>query len=217
MPVRVAFKPLLEKIWHAPDNFQFMEPLPLMHRRGIFIGALLIVLGLLLPGGGSSVPAQEDSPREAQLNIQSQTAEQPTGSVANPQEQLDAAMPDSDPGTEGDAEPPPQASVNNAANAGNNNNAGFHPGGIEEQWRSYRLGSGTTLAQLFRDNGLPPADVYAMAQVEGDGKPLSNLQSGQIVKIRQNAGGVVTGLAIESGNGEVLFTRQSNGSFNRVR
>ena len=78
--------------------------------------------------------------------------------------------------------------------------------------------SGKTLAQLFRDNGLPATDVYAMAQVEGAGKPLSTLQSGQTVQIRQNANGVVTGLTIDTGNGQqVLFTRQSNGSFVRAR
>lgn len=90
--------------------------------------------------------------------------------------------------------------------------------GIEQQWRTYRIESGKTTAQLFRDHGLPATDVYAMAQVEGAGKPLSTLQSGQTVQIRQNANGVVTGLTIDTGNGQqVLFTRQSNGSFVRAR
>ena len=80
------------------------------------------------------------------------------------------------------------------------------------------LNRGKTLAQLFRDHNLPPTDVYAMAQVEGAGKPLSSLQTGQTVQIRQNASGVVTGLTIDTGGGQqVLFTRQSNGSFIRVR
>ena len=57
-----------------------------------------------------------------------------------------------------------------------------------------------------------------MAQVEGAGKPLSNLKDGQMVQIRQNASGVVTGLTIDTGNGrQVLFTRQPNGSFIRAR
>jgi cell envelope opacity-associated protein A len=38
--------------------------------------------------------------------------------------------------------------------------------GIEQQWRTYRIESGKTLAQLFRDHNLPPTDVYAMAQVK---------------------------------------------------
>ncbi|MCL7707341.1 cell envelope opacity-associated protein A, partial [Enterobacter kobei] len=94
----------------------------------------------------------------------------------------------------------------------------FQNNDIEQQWRTYRVESGKTLAQLFRDHGLPPEDVYAMAKVEGDGKPLSNLQQGQMVQVRQNASGVVTALTIDTGdNQQVLFTRQPDGSFLRVR
>ncbi|MDD0039394.1 OapA N-terminal domain-containing protein [Shigella flexneri] len=39
MPGRFELKPTLEKVWHAPDNFRFMDPLPPMHRRGIIIAA----------------------------------------------------------------------------------------------------------------------------------------------------------------------------------
>lgn len=85
------------------------------------------------------------------------------------------------------------------------------------EWHSYTIASGQTLAQLFRDNNLPVNDVFAMARVEGDGQPLSALQSGQQVKIRQNAEGVVTGLTVEGGNGPVLFTRQPDGSFIRAQ
>lgn len=81
---------------------------------------------------------------------------------------------------------------------------------------SRRLGQNA--GPVFRDHNLPPTDVYAMAQVEGVGKPLSNLKDGQMVQIRQNANGVVTGLTIDTGNGQqVLFTRQPNGSFIRAR
>ncbi|MNN89096.1 Opacity-associated protein A LysM-like domain protein [compost metagenome] len=56
-----------------------------------------------------------------------------------------------------------------------------------------------------------------MSKVEGGGKPLSSLQAGQMVKVRQNANGVVTGLAIDNGSGQqVLFTRQGDGSYIRA-
>lgn len=84
-------------------------------------------------------------------------------------------------------------------------------------WRSYSVASGQTLAQLFRDNSLPVNDVFAMARVEGSDQPLSALKSGQQVKIRQDAQGVVTGLTVESANGPVLFTRQPDGSFIRAQ
>jgi len=86
----------------------------------------------------------------------------------------------------------------------------------QSEWRSFQIASGQTLAQLFRDNNLPVNDVFAMAQVEGDDKPLSTLHTGQNVKIRQDAQGAVTGLTVETDNGPVLFTRQSDGSFIRA-
>ncbi|WP_456311355.1 OapA family protein [Serratia proteamaculans] len=80
-------------------------------------------------------------------------------------------------------------------------------------WGEYTIAPGQTLAQLFRDNNLPVNDVFAMAQVEGNDKPLSTLHAGQTVKIRQNAQAIVTGLTLEGANGEILFTRQPDGTF----
>ncbi len=71
MPGRFELKPTPAKIWHAPDNFRIMEPLPPMHRRGIIIAAIVLVIGFLLPASETS-----DSPvvtREAQLDLQSQS------------------------------------------------------------------------------------------------------------------------------------------------
>lgn len=34
MPGRFELKPTLEKVWHAPDNFRFMDPLPPMQSSG---------------------------------------------------------------------------------------------------------------------------------------------------------------------------------------
>lgn len=81
------------------------------------------------------------------------------------------------------------------------------------QWHNYTIAAGQTLAQLFRDNNLPVGDVFAMAQVEGQDKPLSNLQTGQQVRLRINSRGTVTGLTLTTKNGPVLFTRQEDGSF----
>ncbi|MTD27585.1 LysM-like peptidoglycan-binding domain-containing protein [Erwinia sorbitola] len=81
------------------------------------------------------------------------------------------------------------------------------------EWHDFTIASGQTLAQLFRDNNLPVNDVFAMAQVEGDDKPLSTLHAGQAVRIRQDAQGVVTGLTLAGADGEILFTRQPDGTF----
>lgn len=214
MPGRFELKPTLVKIWHAPDNFRIMDPLPPLHRRGIIIAALLVIVGFLLPSGGDD-SVSEPVTRNAQLDIQSQAQPQPD---AQPM-QTQLVTPTNDPGQVAPVEPEPiQDEQPQEQTAAPEQTQVQQATGIEQQWRSYRVESGKTLAQLFRDHNLPPTDVYSMAQVEGAGKPLSNLQNGQMVQIRQNASGVVTGLTIDSGNGQqVLFTRQPDGSFIRVR
>jgi cell envelope opacity-associated protein A len=213
MPGRFELKPTLVKIWHAPDNFRIMDPLPPMHRRGIIAALLLLIVGFLLPSAddGEVTPAS----RNAQLDIQSQS--RPQSDIQPTQPQLIA--PSNDPGQVAPVEPEPiQEEQPQEQAAAPSEPQAQQPTGIEQQWRSYRVEAGKTLAQLFRDHNLPATDVYAMAQVEGAGKPLSNLQNGQMVQIRQNANGVVTGLTIDAGDGQqVLFTRQPNGSFLRVR
>lgn len=214
MPGRFELKPTLAKIWQAPDNFRIMDPLPPLHRRGIIIGALMVIVGFLLPSGGDDADTATVT-RNAQLDIQSQTRPQPDTQPV----QTQLVTPSNDPGQVAPVEPEPiqdeQPQEQAAAPA---EPQAQQPTGIEQQWRSYRVEPGKTLAQLFRDHNLPPTDVYAMAQVEGAGKPLSNLQNGQLVQIRQNASGVVTGLTIDTANGQqVLFTRQPDGSFIRAR
>ena len=220
MPGSFALKSTLEKIWHAPDHFRLMDPLPPMHRRGIIAGALLVVIGVLLPSedNGSSVQAS----REANLDLQSQSQPQSSGNQAVPLPPITNTPPVNDADQVAPVAPEPiqdeQPDQPQQQTASQPYQEPQSTPGIEQQWRTYRIESGKTLAQLFRDHNLPPTDVYAMAQVEGAGKPLSSLQTGQTVQIRQNASGVVTGLTIDTGGGQqVLFTRQSNGSFIRVR
>lgn len=195
--MRFAIKPWLARIWHAPDNIRLMDPLPALHRRGIIIATLVVVTGFLWP-----MPDETVRPvtRDAQLSIESQSPIR--AHLVNPPANTEPATPVEPSRVEEQPQTPtPQA----------NND-------IEQQWRSYRVESGQTMAQLFRDHNLPPADVYSMAQVEGSNKPLSTLQTGQMVQIRQNASGVVTGLTIDIGNDQqVLFTRQPDGSFERAR
>ncbi|WP_064556139.1 OapA family protein [Buttiauxella noackiae] len=198
MPMRFAVKPWLARIWHAPDNFRLMDPLPVMHRRGIIIAAIVIVLGFLWPTPDAPI---QPVTRDAQLSIESQSPIR--AHLVNPPENAAPVEPSR-------VEEQPQAETQAPVPHENND--------IDQQWRSYRVESGQTMAQLFRDHNLPPADVYSMAQVEGSNKPLSTLQTGQMVQIRQNANGVVTGLTIDIGNDQqVLFTRQPDGSFVRAR
>lgn len=212
MPGRFELKPSLAKIWHAPDHFRLMDPLPPMHRRGLILAALLVVIGFLLPATDTTTTVTSSAPREAQIELPSSTTTQQTAPEQTPPPVVSEPQ-QTAPFSETQQQQPIQQQQPTATP----NRSVASSGGIEQQWRAYRVEEGKTLAQLFRDHNLPPTDVYAMAKVEGDGKPLSTLQSGQMVKIRQNANGVVTGLTIETGGQSVLFTRQSDGSFIRAR
>jgi len=188
-----------------------MDPLPPMHRRGIIIAAVLVVIGFLLPSGDDSTT--QPVVRDAQLDIQ------PPPQQQQPM-QTQLVTPSNDPGAVAPVAPEPvQEQPDDQAQVQTPPPEQQQPTpGIDQQWRAYRVESGKTLAQVFRDHNLPATDVYAMARVEGAGKPLSTLQSGQMVKIRQNASGVVTGLTIDMGDGkQALFTRQPDGNFIRAQ
>ena len=211
MPGRFEVKPLLAKIWHAPDDLRILDPLPPAHRRGVIIAALVVVIGFLLPSADDSPPAQVT--RSAQLDFQSQTPQpdaQPLhAQLVTPSNDLDQVAPV--------APEPVQEEQPSEQQAAPSQTQPYQESRNTNEWHTYQVEAGKTLAQLFRDNNLPATDVYAMAQVEGSGKPLSSLKNGQKVQIRKNANGVVTGLTIESDNGQVLFTRQPDGSFIRAR
>lgn len=85
-------------------------------------------------------------------------------------------------------------------------------------WQRYQIQPGQTLAQLFRDNSLPVNEVFAMAQVEGNDKPLSNMKVGQEVRIERDANGVITALSVTTAdNTQALFRRQADGGYRRER
>ena len=61
-------------------------------------------------------------------------------------------------------------------------------------------------------------EVFAMAQVEGNDKPLSNMKAGQEVRIERDTNGVITALSVTTAdNSQVLFRRQADGSYRRER
>ncbi|MBX9446223.1 LysM-like peptidoglycan-binding domain-containing protein [Dickeya chrysanthemi] len=169
----------LRTLWHLPDDFSWMEPLPYFHRRCILLLLCLLLLVLLWP---VSPPAP----------MPSRQVEVPLSSTAPIQAQLVA----------------PTATANQTP----------RPATSGPNWQSYQIASGQTLAQLFRDNNLPVSDVFAMAQVEGQSKPLSNLHAGQNVRLQLNTQGMVSQLEIDTPDGQqVQFARQQDGSFIRVR
>jgi cell envelope opacity-associated protein A len=165
-----GLKALLLKIWHLPDGFGWMEPLPHFHRRWTLIFGAILLLALLWPYS----PDKQGFPVTQQAN---NVPLQADGQQQSPAE----------------AEP-----------TGN--------------WQRYQIQPGQTLAQLFRDNNLPVNEVFAMAQVEGNDKPLSNMKAGQEVRIERDANGVIGALSVTTvDNSQALFRRQADGSYRRER
>ncbi|QHA86930.1 LysM-like peptidoglycan-binding domain-containing protein [Serratia rhizosphaerae] len=163
-----GIKALLLKIWHLPDGFGWLEPLPYFHRRWVIIFGALLLLSLLWPYS----PDRDERPGRLEPQSAQQTDMQP-------------ATAESDPGG---------------------------------QWQRYRIQPGQTLAQLFRDNNLPVNEVFAMAQVEGNDKPLSNLKAGQEVRIERDSNGVIIALSVTAlDNRLVTFRRQADGGYRRQR
>lgn len=234
MPGQFALKAMIHRVWHAPDDFRLMDPLPTLHRRGIIIGIALVVIGVLLPtdntpvtpvsretplnlpvntpvtsGGQSTVPSTSQPVVTTPPRYNEPQPVQTSPALRSPEESI---QPDNESEAAGRA--PQERRTTTTSNTANTTNSTTG----QAQWHTWRVEPGKTLAQLFRDHNLPPTDVYAMANVEGPDKPLSSLQSGQEVKVRVNGNGVVTGLIVnDSENRQVLFTRESNGSFIRAR
>lgn len=84
-------------------------------------------------------------------------------------------------------------------------------------WREYEVKGGDTLSNVFRANKLPMSDLYALAAVEGVGKPLSNIKKGQLLRYKLNKSGELDMLQLEKEGSSVMFLRLSDGSFGRSR
>lgn len=87
----------------------------------------------------------------------------------------------------------------------------------EQTWQTYTIKEGQTLAQLFRDNQLPVNDAFSMAKSEGQQKSLSQLRSGQTIRLQRNPQGDVSMLEVTNSTGTVItYTRLSDGSYYRT-
>ncbi|WP_226573100.1 LysM-like peptidoglycan-binding domain-containing protein [Mangrovibacter yixingensis] len=234
MPGQFALKAMIHRVWHAPDDFRLMDPLPALHRRGIIIGIALVVVGVLLPADNPPVaPVSRETPLSLPGMAPATPGGQNTNSAFNqpvvttPPRYNEPQPAQTEPvlrSPEESIQPDNESESSGSSTAGRTShersstasNATSTTG--QAQWHTWRVEPGKTLAQLFRDHNLPPTDVYAMANVEGPDKPLSSLQSGQQVQVRVNGNGVVTGLIVnDNDNRQVLFTRESNGNFIRAR
>ncbi|MCD1125389.1 Opacity-associated protein A domain protein [Jinshanibacter sp. LJY008] len=203
-------KVLLSKLWHLPDSFSWMEPLPYAHRRGVILATLLILCAFLWPSdkGGTTT---NNTPVE--LSAPEAITTQPNAPPPELSQALNTPTPIQPPSltssqqtTETPASPQlPQPPV------------------IPEQpanpeWKEFTIQKGHTLTQLFRENRFIVNDAFLLAQVEGPGKPLNALKIGQKIRVQLTQNKQVMALEVElSANKSALFTRQSDGRFRRER
>ncbi|WP_117235823.1 LysM-like peptidoglycan-binding domain-containing protein [Vibrio maerlii] len=87
----------------------------------------------------------------------------------------------------------------------------------ETGWQSYTVKSGDTLANVFRANELPMADLNKLVTIEGHDKPLSRIKQGQIVRFKLSSNGELDILQLEKAGTSVMFFRLSDGGFGRSK
>nr|WP_086939472.1 LysM-like peptidoglycan-binding domain-containing protein [Thaumasiovibrio occultus] len=90
------------------------------------------------------------------------------------------------------------------------------PAVVSTGWQQHTIKAGETLATIFRNEALPISDLYAIAAIEGDDKPISQIKAGQIFRYRQTADGKLDGLQIDRGSDDpVTYLRLTDGTFFR--
>lgn len=108
-----------------------------------------------------------------------------------------------------------QAQVNGNDSAGQDTAPVVPPKAVSTDWVNYEVQRGDTLSNIFRTQALPLPDLYAISAIEGDDKPLSRIQPGQLLRFKRNAEGSLDMLQIETSGASVIFFRLSDGSFAR--
>ncbi len=64
---------VLQRIWHLLDNVRWMDPLPPLHRRGIVIALLVMLLAFLWPASTPQYPVErpaESSGKEVPMQAE---------------------------------------------------------------------------------------------------------------------------------------------------
>lgn len=205
----------LLKLWHLPDSFNWMSPLPYPHRWGIILATLLLLGAFFWPSPTPEIKSNNNTATPIDLATSAgQKQPQSTPAVAN-----SSAL--NHPVYAQSIEPKPTQTQKNlpaetlssarpVAKQTTQTTSG--------QWKEFTIQKGQTLTQLFRDNNYTTSDVFLMTKVEGQGQPLNALRIGQKVKVKITKDKRVTALEVQlTPNRSALFTRQSNGRFKRER
>lgn len=195
-----------------------MGKFPGLHRRAIAIIAIILLVIFFWPKGEDKIerPQASNSTQDLPVPVA------PSVSTDN-QEKLQTTLPpaqDSLDANENTYSPTENGSDNNTIENNTESPAvkqQQQPITPADAWQTYTIKEGQTLAQLFRDNNLAVNDAFSMAKSEDKQKSLSQLRSGQTIRLQRNPQGEVSMLEVKNSAGTVItFTRLSDGSYYRT-
>ncbi|MEH6534051.1 MAG: LysM-like peptidoglycan-binding domain-containing protein [Photobacterium frigidiphilum] len=203
---------LLEKMTPLVNRWQ---KFPVLHRRVLLVLVPVVLVLLILPTTeqlNNDIGVQDTSVRrDIALNITSEEVttseeaaqfeepvEQRVRAITNNIQPLNTVKPKA-------VVVSPSASVKTTKSSS----------AISSEWAKHQVQKGETLSNIFREKSLPLSDLYAVAAIEGEGKPLSQIKSGQWLRYKQTPDGKLDALQIESSAGSTMYFRRSDGSFAR--
>ena len=190
-----------------------MGKFPGLHRRAIVVIAIILSVVFFWPTSENTTPPQpssstQDLPVPVAPSVSNETQNVPN-TLPPAQDSLNAEQETEDLPEEGEA--------NNTNDNTPVNTTPQTPSTATENWQTYTIKEGQTLAQLFRDNQLLVNDAFTMAKSEGPQKPLSQLRAGQTIRLQRGSQGEVSMLEVTDNTGTVItFTRLSDGSYYRT-
>ncbi len=190
-----------------------MGKFPGLHRRAIVVIAIILLVVFFWPTSENTTPPQpssstQDLPVPVAPSVSNETQNVPN-TLPPAQDSLNAEQETEDLPEEGEA--------NNTNDNTPVNTTPQAPSAATENWQTYTIKEGQTLAQLFRDNQLLVNDAFTMAKSEGPQKPLSQLRAGQTIRLQRGSQGEVSMLEVTDNTGTVItFTRLSDGSYYRT-
>ncbi|CRL62985.1 LysM-like peptidoglycan-binding domain-containing protein [Proteus vulgaris] len=197
------------------NNEVNMGKFPGLHRRAILVIAVVLLVVFFWPTSENNGEPPQPSSSTQDLPVPiapSVTSEDPIYQAPIPQAQDSL---DADQGTE---LPNENSTTNNIDEGVAQTTQPQDPASTSAQkWQTYTIKEGQTLAQLFRDNQLPVNDAFSMAKSEDQQKSLSQLRSGQAIRLQRSPQGDVSMLEVTNSAGTVItYTRLSDGSYYRT-
>lgn len=194
------------------NNEVNMGKFPGLHRRAILVVAIALLVVFFWPTSENSSEPPQPSSSTHDLPVPIASTNDPVYQTPSPQTQDSVnTEPDVSPSVEDPTTKDPEENIAQTAPRQNSQSI------PAQTWQTYTIKEGQTLAQLFRDNQLPVNDAFSMAKSEDQQKSLSQLRSGQSIRLQRNPQGDVSMLEVTNSAGTVItYTRLSDGSYYRT-